>query len=258
MKLNGLLVPASLHAALVGGSAVLAPAEKAALCALVGAPPDDPWVALCGEGWIERENAAWADPETANAYRGSPVDIDGPGDVDHRRAILIGFAGSDSPIVLDFRTEPPCAHAVTPTRPPGFSTRTISRTAWSYASRWERTRLAMTASHRPSVRKVRLLRPPIARFTTSIAAGSKCATNGSPQPFWPAVWLRTVESPMMWSVGFDQAAAVRRQTRRKRRSGCMGVGGELRVVSGEYSHDTQGIGGVVRYELGIAFTVWRR
>jgi hypothetical protein len=108
VKLNDLPVPASLQSALLGGSAVLAPAEKAVLCGLVGAPPKDPFVALCGAGWIERENLAWADPRAAGAYRGSPVDIEGPGDVDHRNSILIGFAGSDSPIVLDFRTEPPC------------------------------------------------------------------------------------------------------------------------------------------------------
>ncbi len=73
-------------------------------------------------------------------------------------------------------------------------------------------RWAITASQRPCVRNVRLLRPPIARLITSILAGSNSATKGSPHPIWPAVPLRTVESPMMNKVGFPKHTAIEKNT----------------------------------------------
>ena len=57
------------------------------------------------------------------------------------------------------------------------------------------------AAQRPSVMNVRLLRPPIATFTTFTAAGSTYFPNSSPQPRCPGVPHFTVESPTRKSVG---------------------------------------------------------
>src|ERR1041385_2823811 len=60
---------------------------------------------------------------------------------------------------------------------------------------------ARTFSHKPSVKNVRLLRPPSARLRTRILFVSKCAAMVSPQPCKTRLLLRTVESPMSQSVG---------------------------------------------------------
>ena len=59
--------------------------------------------------------------------------------------------------------------------------------------------------HGPSARYVRLLRPPLARFSTLILVLSKKLAMGVPQPICPVVELLTVELPMMNSVGWSRS-----------------------------------------------------
>src|SRR5829696_1448938 len=88
-----------------------------------------------------------------------------------RFVIRLSIATESSPIP----GSEPRARSVSLIAPPSLWPNSISTTSPGFTS-------AISWSHNPSLTKVRLLRPPRARFTTFTFVVSKYAANGTPQP----------------------------------------------------------------------------
>lgn len=105
MKILGNELPLLLERALQGERPTLGPkvltALKPLLTRVAGAEPK-----LYSLAYITQVNQLW-ESEHAKFYLGTPSRIHPPGDIDPRRAVIIGEAEPDSPIALDYRTTPP-------------------------------------------------------------------------------------------------------------------------------------------------------
>jgi hypothetical protein len=102
--MNTLPLPKSLLDDLQRGRPIGVKAKQrlAALLAFV----ESPWPDLYDVEGIKRESGLWTS-EYGGDYLGSKSDQNPPGDIDPNRAIIIGRAEADSPIVLDYRVSPP-------------------------------------------------------------------------------------------------------------------------------------------------------
>ena len=105
MDINGLELPSSLVADMTARRTKLSAAETAAFGARL-VHVERPFPELCDYEWMVRENRFWKTPDVQH-YLGAPSQVHAPGDIDPRRAVVIGFAEPDSPVALDYRTSPP-------------------------------------------------------------------------------------------------------------------------------------------------------
>ncbi|REJ69113.1 MAG: hypothetical protein DWQ31_05750 [Planctomycetota bacterium] len=116
MKVNGLELPDALVETLQDGSWTWEGAKAyrhwkvPAHIALFGSvfprvPNPDP--ELYSFESMVRESRFWQDPEDHKYYLGCPSDAYPPGDVDPKKAVIIGDTAPDGPIVLDYRVDPP-------------------------------------------------------------------------------------------------------------------------------------------------------
>jgi hypothetical protein len=105
MKVLGHELPPLLERELQGGRPTLGPDRLAALKPLLtrveGVQPK-----LYSLAYIIKTNQLW-ESEDAKPYLRTPSTAHPPGDIDPRRAVIIGEAEPDSPIALDYRTTPP-------------------------------------------------------------------------------------------------------------------------------------------------------
>lgn len=105
MKVNGLELPVALERDLNEGRRPLSGHAIAALTALL-TRLERPLPRLYALEGIQDTNRLWDSPN-ADFYVGAPSDLYRPGDVDRRRTLIIGHAEPDSPIALDYRSNPP-------------------------------------------------------------------------------------------------------------------------------------------------------
>lgn len=105
MKIIGLKLPKALESDLDAERTTLKPNEITRLAGLLSRV-DRPFPAMYDLQAIQRENKLWASA-AAKCYLGVSSSVVLPGDVDPRSTLIIGQADMDSPIVLDYRTEPP-------------------------------------------------------------------------------------------------------------------------------------------------------
>lgn len=103
MNIRGLELPRQLEVDLAAGRSMLEP-EVALLRALLTFV-DGPSPRFYGLEGIVDANRLW-DSETAQFYLGTRSTAYDPGDIDPMRTLIIGHAEPDSPIALDYRTDP--------------------------------------------------------------------------------------------------------------------------------------------------------
>jgi hypothetical protein len=105
VNINGFELPPSLEADLEPERRELAESEIDCLRTLL-VHVEKPIPALYGLRGILLANRLWTSMHVAD-YLGSPSKVYRPGDIDPRLTLIFGHAEPDSPIALDYRTQPP-------------------------------------------------------------------------------------------------------------------------------------------------------
>jgi hypothetical protein len=105
MKINNLELPDLLYSDLINRRISLDQNERLAIESLF-TRLESPLAELYNLEGMATANQLWTSAE-AHHYLGTPSQIISPGDIDPRKALIIGHAEPDSPIVLDYRVTPP-------------------------------------------------------------------------------------------------------------------------------------------------------
>jgi hypothetical protein len=107
MQVNGFTLPSLMANDIHNGRTTLSASERERLRAqLPFAQSQDPDPYMCDVASMERENRIWSDPQVSD-FVGEASEVHFPGSVDPTKTLIIGIAGTDMPIALDYRFEPP-------------------------------------------------------------------------------------------------------------------------------------------------------
>jgi hypothetical protein len=107
MMVGDLLVPQELEAELIAGRRALSKDEVASLTPLLR-HLEKPMPEMYDIAGIVNANKLWW-LDADKFYVGAIHQLYRPGNIDPTRSLIIGFAEPDSPIALDYRTDPPAS-----------------------------------------------------------------------------------------------------------------------------------------------------